>query len=259
MPGADIVPLATVLDASVAVRWLVTESGSAEAVALLARPTRWIAPRLMLTEVAGALHRKVAAGELPRDARAEALEKVLGAVSAGEICDWPGTRPCMAAAFALATLHQHRVADCIYLALCGAGKGRTRHRGSRLGALARARASPPPVIGGLGMAWHTIRRHRAHARQRSASSNSASLAMSAHKVVLDEGCWPAVEAAQAVVDRAARGERARLWHQHRLRQARDRAHRAGPDRGAAAAPGALAHVRHRPAARPTRWSVWSWR
>jgi histidine ammonia-lyase len=33
-----------------------------------------------------------------------------------------------------------------------------------------------------------------------------SLATSAHKVVLHEGCWPAVEAAQAVVDRAARGE-----------------------------------------------------
>jgi histidine ammonia-lyase len=31
------------------------------------------------------------------------------------------------------------------------------------------------------------------------------LAMGAHKVALDESCWPAVEAAQAVVDEAARG------------------------------------------------------
>jgi histidine ammonia-lyase len=33
-----------------------------------------------------------------------------------------------------------------------------------------------------------------------------SLAMSPHKVVLDEGCWPAVEAAQAVIEAAARGD-----------------------------------------------------
>src|ERR671910_2552088 len=32
-----------------------------------------------------------------------------------------------------------------------------------------------------------------------------SLATSAHKVVLDESCWPAVEAAAAVVERTARG------------------------------------------------------
>jgi histidine ammonia-lyase len=32
------------------------------------------------------------------------------------------------------------------------------------------------------------------------------LALAAHKVILDEGCWPRVEAAQAVVEAAARGE-----------------------------------------------------
>ncbi len=46
--------------------------------------------------------------------------------------------------------------------------------------------------------------------------------------------------------REGRGRQgARLWGQHRLRQARPRAHRAGPDRGAAAPPRPLAHVRRR--------------
>ena len=45
--------------------------------------------------------------------------------------------------------------------------------------------------------------------------------------------------------RGGRGRCRGLWRQHRLRQARKRPHRLGSDRGAAAAPGALAHVRHR--------------
>jgi len=37
----------TVLDASVAVRWVVSEEGSAEAAELLERELTWIAPRLL--------------------------------------------------------------------------------------------------------------------------------------------------------------------------------------------------------------------
>ena len=59
MPPADA-PQLVVLDASVAVRWVVEEEGSAEAAELLTRDLTWVAPRLLLTEVASALRRKVA-------------------------------------------------------------------------------------------------------------------------------------------------------------------------------------------------------
>jgi predicted nucleic acid-binding protein len=147
MRGADVVPLATVLDASVAVRWLVTENGSADAAALLARPTRWIAPRLMLTEVAGALHRKVSAGKLREVLASEALEELLGAVGAGEIRLAPDERV-LVAAFALATLLQHRVPDCMYLALAeheGAGLATADHA---LAGLARQRGIVTTLVGG---------------------------------------------------------------------------------------------------------------
>jgi len=50
MRGAEVEPSTlVVLDASIAVRWLVIEQGSMEAVALLQRRARWIAPRLLLT------------------------------------------------------------------------------------------------------------------------------------------------------------------------------------------------------------------
>ena len=133
MPGADIVPLATVLDASVAVRWLVTENGSADAALLLARPTRWVAPRLMLTEVAGALHRKVAAGQLREMLASEALDELLGAVDAGGIRLAQDERV-LVAAFALATLLKHRVPDCMYLALA-------EHEGAGLATADRALAA----------------------------------------------------------------------------------------------------------------------
>ena len=147
MPGADVSPLATVLDASVAVRWLVTEHGSADAAALLKRPTRWIAPRLMLTEVAGALHRKVVAGKLREMLASEALKELLGAVGAGEIRLAQDERV-LVAAFALARLLKHRVPDCVYLALAedeGAGLATADQA---LAALAQQRGIATTFIGG---------------------------------------------------------------------------------------------------------------
>ena len=141
--------MATVLDASVAVRWLVTESGSAGAAMLLATPTRWIAPRLMLTEVAGALHRKVTAGKLREMLASEALEELLGAVGAGGIRLAQAERV-LVAAFALATLLKRRVPDCMYLALAeqeGAGLATADHA---LAGLARQRGIVTTLIGGPG-------------------------------------------------------------------------------------------------------------
>lgn len=116
MPGADVLPIATVLDASVAVRWLAMEPGTAAAVALLQRSTRWLAPRLLLTEVAGALHRKINEGRIRDIAATEALDVLLNAVERGEIRLAEDER-FMAAALVLATLMSHKVADCLYVAL----------------------------------------------------------------------------------------------------------------------------------------------
>ena len=57
MPPVDPASL-VVLDASVAVRWVTAEVGSDEAAALLERDLTWIAPRLLVTEVASALRRR---------------------------------------------------------------------------------------------------------------------------------------------------------------------------------------------------------
>jgi predicted nucleic acid-binding protein len=116
MPGAEIIPLATVLDASVAVRWLAMEPGTAAAIGLLKRPTLWIAPRLLLTEVAGALHRKIGERRIRDIAAAEALDVLLSAVDRGEI-RLAEDEQFMAAALMLATRMSHKVADCVYVAL----------------------------------------------------------------------------------------------------------------------------------------------
>ena len=116
MPGAEIIPIATVLDASVAVRWLAMEPGTAAAIALLRRPTRWVAPRLLLTEVAGALHRKISERRIRDIAATEALDVLLAAVESGEIQLAEDER-FMAAALMLATLMSQKVADCVYVAL----------------------------------------------------------------------------------------------------------------------------------------------
>jgi predicted nucleic acid-binding protein len=133
MPGAEIIPLATVLDASVAVRWLAMEPGTAAAVALLSRPTLWIAPRLLLTEVAGALHRKIGERRIRDIAAAEALDVLLNAVGRGEIRLAEDER-IMAAALMLAALMRHRVADCVYVALA-------EHEGAALATADRRLAS----------------------------------------------------------------------------------------------------------------------
>jgi predicted nucleic acid-binding protein len=133
IPGAEIIPLATVLDTSVAVRWLTMEPGTAEAIALQKRPTLWMAPRLLLTEVAGALHRKIIEQRIRDIAAAEALDVLLGAVDRGEIRLAEDER-FMAAALVLAALMSHRVADCVYVALA-------EHEGAALATADRRLAS----------------------------------------------------------------------------------------------------------------------
>ena len=133
MPGAEIIPLATVLDASVAIRWLAMEPGTAAAIALLKRPTRWVAPRLLLTEVAGALHRKISERRIRDVAATEALDVLLNAVDRGEIQLAEDER-FVGAALMRATLMSHKVADCVYVALA-------EHEGAALATADRRLAS----------------------------------------------------------------------------------------------------------------------
>ena len=81
---ADIVTVG-VLDASVAVKIVVPEAGTADSLAAFDRPVRWVAPRLLVVEVASALRRKVSGHALlPVDAAA-ALAALLDAVADGVI------------------------------------------------------------------------------------------------------------------------------------------------------------------------------
>jgi predicted nucleic acid-binding protein len=130
MPGAEVDLRSAVVDASVVVRWIVPEKGAAEALALLARSIDWIAPRLMLSEVAGALRRKVAAGELTEALAAQGLDFVLGIVARGAL-RLHRDETVIRSALALSIAHQHKVPDCLYLALAeetGAGLATADHR-----------------------------------------------------------------------------------------------------------------------------------
>ena len=78
MPAGDL-PTTVVVDASVAVRWVVPERGSDAAAALLEEPRTWLAPRLLMTEVASALRRKVAGHELTAPVAMGALAAIVDA------------------------------------------------------------------------------------------------------------------------------------------------------------------------------------
>ena len=106
-----------VVDASLAVKWLVAEEDSDKAHAVLeswvARDITRIAPYLMSFEVANALHRRVARGELSVGNIARMMTRLFG--SSLELRQSPGLH---AKALELAShLSQAAVYDAHYLAL----------------------------------------------------------------------------------------------------------------------------------------------
>lgn len=105
-----------VLDASVAVKLVVNEPGTAESVGLIEQPVRWLAPRLLVTEVASALRRKAAGGDLSPIHATSALAALLDAVDDGIIRLAPDEE-LAPAALTLALTLGHKVPDCVYLAL----------------------------------------------------------------------------------------------------------------------------------------------
>lgn len=102
-----------VVDASVAVKWLVSEALSEQAALLLARDQPLIAPELLYAEAASALWAMARRGNLSATDARDALDL---------LADAPITAPCsmrqlLPAAARLAKDLDHPVYDCFYLAL----------------------------------------------------------------------------------------------------------------------------------------------
>ena len=105
-----------IVDASVAFKWLIDETGSEQAV-------RWsdeewlVAPTLMRAEVGNALITKVVRGEIS----AETASVAFGAVGQF-VAEWADAAGLDDDAFAIASELRHPIYDCYYLAL-----GQQRH------------------------------------------------------------------------------------------------------------------------------------
>jgi predicted nucleic acid-binding protein len=99
-----------VIDASVALKWVIPEVGSDAAVNL--RSSELIAPALWLAEVANALWRHVVRGELDRDE----AQVLLALLQTAPITN-SDIEADMQSALALANELAHPIYDCIYLAL----------------------------------------------------------------------------------------------------------------------------------------------
>ena len=102
-----------VVDASVAVKWLVEEDHSNEAIGLLDSGSRLVAPALLFAEAANALWAMPRRGEISADDMSDAVDTLRAA---------PVSLPTpmlelAAAASRLGTDLDHPVYDCFYLAL----------------------------------------------------------------------------------------------------------------------------------------------
>jgi predicted nucleic acid-binding protein len=100
-----------VVDASVAVKWVVEEEGTSSALTVLQR-TSLIAPDLLLAECANILWKKVRRKELSRD-EAILAARLLETASVELV----PARPLLETAIRLAIEFDHPACDCLYLSL----------------------------------------------------------------------------------------------------------------------------------------------
>ena len=127
-----------VLDASVVVKLVVTETGTVESLDAFERPLRWLAPRLMVVEVASALRQKAVSHALSPVQAADALAATLDAVADGVI-RLADDEALVQAALNLALALNHKLPDCLYLALAEREGGLLVSADRKLVALARRR------------------------------------------------------------------------------------------------------------------------
>lgn len=101
-----------VVDASVAVKFVTDEAGSAEAALLLRSEEPLIAPDWLLAEVGNALWRKARSGAVSKAAAVEAL-----AAMPQFFQELHATQPLVFRAYELAFVMDHGLYDCLYLEL----------------------------------------------------------------------------------------------------------------------------------------------
>lgn len=106
-----------VVDASVAVKWLIPEVHSDAAASWLHPAIHLSAPDFVLLEIASTLWRKVRRGEIEEDV----APRILAALDAAPLELQPSA-PYVASALALATSLGRTVHDCLYLAIA-VGRG----------------------------------------------------------------------------------------------------------------------------------------
>lgn len=105
-----------VIDASVAVKWLVPEAGEAEAKRWLNGNERLVAPSIVRIEVANAVVRKYRNDGLPEAAAKTACE-LWDALLENHVLQLVPIEELYQSALALAFEARHTVPDCLYLAL----------------------------------------------------------------------------------------------------------------------------------------------
>ncbi len=104
--------MALIVDASVAIKWFVDESGADRARSLWQRRADLVAPDLLVPEVCSAMWRKVRLGQAIPDQAAEAADRLRA-----NLLELRPTAPLAPRAMAIALDLGHPVYDCFYLAL----------------------------------------------------------------------------------------------------------------------------------------------
>lgn len=120
-----------VVDASVALKWVIPEPLSDRAAHLLDNGEGLIAPEMLLIEVANALWRKIARREITAREGNRALELL-----SESGLDLTPAAPLVGRALDLARMLQHPVYDCVYLALAERERATLVSADARLVALA---------------------------------------------------------------------------------------------------------------------------
>jgi predicted nucleic acid-binding protein len=111
-----------IVDASVAVKWFLPESGADEAQRLLQSTEKLIAPSLIRLEVLAAFTRKVRLQELAVDDARGACELWSKALATGALTLIPDERH-LPRAIELAFEIRHPLQDCLYLAVAKDNSG----------------------------------------------------------------------------------------------------------------------------------------
>jgi predicted nucleic acid-binding protein len=102
-----------VVDASVAVKWVLLEDGSEEALAAIATHGPFLAPTLLLVEAANAIGKRVRSGAISPPLGSAAFKDLLAVQMRRIELDPVLAEESLALALAL----RHPVQDCLYLAL----------------------------------------------------------------------------------------------------------------------------------------------